>query len=620
MREGVMLLAKANLCSVIENTIAKAQSFVEAPNALTDELTSEEILQKQVVELKGVAPKFISLLKIMREDKVSFVFSNLRTILNKIGFSLLSHVDNLLDNQKPYSPQNLTFTYWDGEIGASYKAYSASDDDELKMYLTLQKKTISRIAIEFAEPIVQLLKSDVVFDQNFGNHGQLTKWIRIVDGVKAFQTRDPTNPISTMERFIIKTLNSYNLDNITTEIPQHSIKGESNEYFSNLIKQIKRNIMAKAEILLRQRNIKRYNALLDFYNKHLANKYPFANYDNTKRSSVDADLDTVKQFFVMYDEFGGSPEKILDQIYQLGPEADDMFKFLQKVHVLRQFLGGSIMSTGDIPKIKLSIDFGINKKNEINTGYLVDRIFKPNHDSSIEFISEDKSGLWYFGESVQIVFRWAEGDENAEKPSLDSDDPDKLIDNTKAIVECVGDWSILRFLQKYKAKDASVDKLSNNQNLLCFEIPLTNNKKSKVYVAITAALPSIPGETSVTTLAIPSPIGDIPKMSQQVVAVSNTPVLVDRISSGNADISIEPVESISEEEESTTASSQEKKHITQTTGKKKATTKSAQTTTKSGSKPKNEKEKAMEILESSNSTSSNNEEEKVAEITEEIIE
>ncbi len=76
MQEGITLLAKANLCAVIASTVAKAQSFVDAPNALTDELTSEEILQKQVSELKGVAPKFVSLMKIMRDDNVSFVFSD----------------------------------------------------------------------------------------------------------------------------------------------------------------------------------------------------------------------------------------------------------------------------------------------------------------------------------------------------------------------------------------------------------------------------------------------------------------------------------------------------------------------------------------------------------------
>jgi type VI secretion system protein ImpL len=530
MQEGVMLLAKTNLCAVIASTIAKSQSFVEAPSALTDELTSEEILQKQVAELKGVAPKFVSLLKILRDDNVNFVFSDLRTVLNKIGFSLLDHIDNLLENQKPYMPQNLSFSYWDGEIGASYKAYSASDDEELKLYLQLQRKLVMRLAIEFAEPIVQFLKSDVVFDQNFGNHGQLTKWIRIVDGVKGLQTRDPANPVTMTERFIIKTLNSYNLDNITTEIPLSDIKGESSEYFTNLVRQIKKGIMARAEVLIRQRNINRYNTLRDFYGKHLINKYPFSGYDKSQRSSVDADLESVKQFFKMYDEFGGTPERVLDQIYQLGEDSKEMYEFIKKVHILRQFCGDFVNSQYDTPKVKLEIDFNLNKRGEANVGYLVDRVFKPNHDSNIEFISEDKSAVWYFAEPIQIIFRWAEGDDNAEKPTFDQNDPDIIIENTKATVECVGNWSVLRFLQKYKSEGTGADKLLANQNLLNFKIPLSNGKTASIYAAVTASLPQKPEDPSVTTLALPMPPGNMPEINQKVVALSNVPTLVERAS------------------------------------------------------------------------------------------
>ncbi len=294
MQEGMTLLARSNLCAVIANTIAKAQSLVDAPNALTDELTSEEILQKQVSELKGVAPKFISLMKVLRDDTVSFVFSDLRTILNKIGFSLLSHIDKLLDNQKPYLPQNLSFTYWDGENGAGLRAYSVSDNDEMMEYLLLQRRHIKRLAQDFAEPVVQMLVSDVIFDQNFGNHAQLSKWSKIVDNVKGLTSRDPTNSVSLIERFILKTLNTINLDNISSEIKTNDIRGESSDYFLNIIKQIKKGIMSRAEVLIRQRNIKRYNTLRDFYQKHLFSKFPFANYDKSQRSAVDADLEAVK--------------------------------------------------------------------------------------------------------------------------------------------------------------------------------------------------------------------------------------------------------------------------------------------------------------------------------------
>lgn len=608
MQEGITLLAKANLCEVIASTVARAQSFVDAPNALTDELTSEEILQKQVTELKGVGPKFVSLMKIMRDDAVSFVFSDLRTILNRIGFSLLSHIDKLLENQKPYMPQNLSFSYWNGETGAGNIAYSSADTEEMATYLLLQRKNIARLALGFAEPIVQLLNSDVIFDQNFGNHGQLTKWTRIVDAVKGLVSRDPANSVSIVEKFILRNLNTYTLDNITTEIDPKELKGESGEYFVNVIKQIKKAIMSRAEVLIRQRNIKRYDALRDYYNKHLINKYPFSNYDKSKRMAVDADLEAVKQFFKMYDEFGGSPEKILDQIYQLGEISKEQYDFLKKIHDMRIFWGDFVNTQYDSPKIRLEVDFNVNQRDESNTKYLMDRIFKPNNDANIDFISEDKTATWYFAEPIQMVFRWADGEDSAEKPNYDLNDPDIIIEGSKVTAECVGNWSVLRFLQKYKASDgANTDKLLANQNLLCFKIPLNNGKTSKIYVAVTASLPTKPGEASITTLKIPGTPEEMPEISKKITALSNSPVLVEKVSATHT-VSVEDInEEEDENEEAIVEKIEEKKEEKNKKEAKKNTSKE---------KASSKKKKAVEILESSEIPS---DDEKIVNISEEEI-
>lgn len=593
MQEGITLLARANLCAVVASTVARAQSFVDSPDAITDQLTSEEILQKQVGELKDVGPKFVSLLKIMRDSNVNFVFTDLRTILNRIGFSLLSHIDKLLDNQKPYMPQNLSFSYWDGELGAGRQAYSAEDNSEMNFYITLQRQHISRLAIGFAEPIVQFLNSEFVFDQNFGNHGQLTKWTRIVDEVNGFKTKDPANSVSAVEKFISKTLNTYNLDNITTEINLNEIKGgESGDYFTNIIKQIKKGIMSRAEILLRQRNIKRYNMLREYYTKHLVNKYPFTNYDKSQRVSVDADLDSVKEFFKMYDEFGGSPEKILDQIYQLKNESKEQYEFLKKLHDLRIFLGDFVNTQYDTPKVCLEIDFNINKREETNTKYLVDRIFKPNNDANIEFISEDKSAIWYFGEPIRMILRWAEGNDNADRPNYDPNDPDVIIEDTTAKIECTGNWAALRFLQKYKTDVSNASKILQNQNVLLFKTPLSNGKVSKVYAAVTATLPKQPGDASVTTLKLPKTTEIMPEMSQKIISYSHQPILTEKNSGSPL------VENDSNEDDEI---------ISEEDVKQKDTKKST------------EKKKAMEILESIDPAVIDDEKDKIIDISEEEI-
>ena len=633
MQEGITLLAKSNLYAVIAGTIAKAQSFVDEPGALTDELSAEEILQKQISELKGVAPKFVSLMKILRGDKLSFVFSDLRTILNKIAFSLLTHIDTLLENQKPYFPHNMTFSYWDGNTGAGYIAYGASDNDELTSYLQLQRRNIYRLALEFAEPVVQFLNSEDIFDQNFGNHSQLMKWTKIVENVDALKKKDPMNSVSLIEKFIRKTLNTYDLDNITSLIQLKDVKGDSSDYFLSVIKQIKKSILSKAEVLIRKRNVKRYNMLRDYYKKHLENKFPFSNYDKSQRVSVDADIDAVREFFKMYDEFGGNPEKILDQIYQLGADSKSNYDFLKKIHDIRVFFGDFLNTKYDTLKVRLEMNFEINKREETNTDYLVDRIFKPNNDASIEFISPDKSATWYFGDPVELDLRWAsDDDQTAQTPTYDSNDPDIIIESSKARIQCVGNWSVLRFLQKYKSETGNNDQASANETVLCFKIPLNNGKIAKVYAGVTASLPKKPMDASVTTVKLPRTPEEMPEISREVLAVLEQSVLIEKSETSGVIDQDDEVVDIEEEDNDNV----EEKSTKQKTGNKSLKSKQKEKQTKKQENVKNEQniktqkenkqenndesKEVIDILESDEVPSIEDEDESLIQINEEAIE
>jgi type VI secretion system protein ImpL len=526
IQEGIGLLAKSNLCTVIASTVAKAQSLTDEPSGITPEIVSEEILQKQIAELKGVGNKFINLLRILRDDKLGFVFGDLRGVLNKVGFSLLTHIDKLLENQKPYYPKNLTFSYWNGNNGAGLFAFSAADTEELSLYLQQQRSLIFRLALDFAETVVNFLNSEMIYDGNYGNLSQLTKWTRIVDNAKGFVNKDPTNSITAVEKFIKGLLNSYNLDNITEKIDLKDIKGDSGDYFQNIIKETKRGIMARAEVLIRKRNVSRYNSLREYYIKHLENKYPFSDYDKTKRTATDADLTAIKEFFKMYDEFGGTPERILDQIYQLGGDAKIPYEFLKKMHDLRAFCGNFFDNQYESLKVSLEFNFDINKKAEKNTEYLVDRIFKPSNDFAIEPVSMDKSGIWYFGQPFEINLRWADGDAQADKPVYNPNDPDFILTGNMVKIQCTGDWSCLRFLQKYRVESVNADKMEKNQILLGFKIPLNGGKAAGIFAGVNIYAPKKPGESSNFSVKLPEIAGKMPELPDSVKEVLDEAVLV----------------------------------------------------------------------------------------------
>jgi hypothetical protein len=389
--------------------------------------------------------------------------------------------------------------------------------------------------------------------------------------------------------------------------------------------------MSRAEVLIRQRSIKNYEILREFYNKHLKHKYPFFGYEKNQRSATDADIEHVRQFFRMYDEFGGSPEKILDQVYQIGDEAKEPYEFLRKLHDLRIFCGNFSVSQYDVPKVRLEMDFELNKNNESNVDYLVDRVFNPNNDTEIEPVSEDKSGLWYFMGLTRMRFRWISDDDGVDKPILNPNDPDLVVDETTVKIECLGNWSILRFLQKYQAPDGNQSNLLDNQTLLLFEIPLSNGKKAKIYVGITASLPTKPGDTYVTTLKVPKTTEEMPPMPKGVTAVARIPMLIEKlattysvsydteIESGSDDDEYEEIESVDDTDEEDFKEQPQKTNIKKANPKATPRKKRQNVKKTKNKSPKTNSREVMKILESDEVPSIDNEKEKVIDISDEEL-
>jgi hypothetical protein len=158
-------------------------------------------------------------------------------------------------------------------------------------------------------------------------------------------------------------------------------------------------------------------------------------------------------------------------------------------------------------------------------------MFRPSNDEAIEPISPEKKGMWYFGEPIEIDFRWANGDTQADKPIYDQNDPDLILIENTAKIQCVGNWSVLRFLQKYRAESVNAKQLAPNQVLLCFKIPLHTGKIAKIYVGITPSEPAKPGDPTTISLKVPITPGKMPELPASVESVVSEAVLTNKIHS-----------------------------------------------------------------------------------------
>ena len=114
-------------------------------------------------------------------------------------------------------------------------------------------------------------------------------------------------------------------------------------------------------------------------------------------------------------------------------------------------------------------------------------------------------------------------------PAHDQNDPDLILDEKKARIQCVGNWSAIRFLQKYKSETINSDQWQPNQTVLSFRVPLNSGKIAKIYIGITPSLPKKPGAPSVTSVSVPKIPGKMPEMPSAVKSVMDVPVLVNKL-------------------------------------------------------------------------------------------
>lgn len=530
LQENIKLFARESLQANIINILAQAQSFVDAPSNLSEGVAAEEILRSKINDVKESTPKFVKLLEVLNSDSVGVSFVELRTLLSSTSFWLLLQVENMLRSLKPYAVHDLTFSWWDGKQGAAFVGFSSKDTEDLKTYLSLQRQLIQNMAMDFAKPLVSFLMAEVMLDAN-GDKVLLNKWHRIVNQVDAFLKKQPGNSVAILEEFILKTLNNYNLRNCFELIPLDEIRHESGDYFIETIRSLKKGILSRGEILKRKQAIQNYNKLAAFYNQNLKNKFPFVP-GNVSLSTPEADPESIRDFFRMYDEAGGSAKVIFDQIYQLGSGALPALRFLQNMESVKNFFQNYLSGNGDndLPTFTFNIDFRVNRQLETGGDLIVDWTIKPHPDVTVNKNDKSHVGRWSYGNPVEIGFRWPDGDSIPAKPVKDPLLPVLDVDGRKATYKYTGRWALLWMLNIHGATKGEYTPLKDpNPFMLKFVIPTGPEEKTIVYNMITLMAPSSNPKEPGKVIPVPAFPVLVPELDPGIIQYSEQAVLTEGI-------------------------------------------------------------------------------------------
>jgi type VI secretion system protein ImpL len=526
LQESFRLLARDGLQQNVMSLISQSQNFIPAPVGF-DGPAMEETIRAQTANVRLVGQQFLKLLEILNYESVSFFYVTLRDLLLATNYRTLEFINSLMKKIGPYHIWDPSFSWWDGKSSPAYPAYGVKDSQDLNAFLNIQGQHVINLAITLAKPVIELLTSNIMLTVNPLNRAMLTKWKRIVEQGEAYQNKQPGSSIGTLETFITTTLKGYTIENVFQEIKLEDLQEEQGDYFLETIQYIKKGLLGRAEVLTRQKNINNYRTLVQMFNKNLRGKFPFSPVSTDPSQAVEVDPEDLKEFLLKFNEFGGSPEAILDQVYQLGGVARDAVVFVRRIEniaeMLKEYLGES--SSG-LPTVTIANEFHINREKSIGTNFIAEWSIKTNYEAAVGHMDKVKQTKWVYGCPTEVVFLWPDVPGMKEHPLPDASQKDLTVSGTKATFSYSGKWSLFRLIRLHRAPRGDYSPMLNpNCIVLKFVVPVSETKSAVMYNSISILGESTNPQLGGKILSFPVFPTLAPDFPQEIEQYWNEPVL-----------------------------------------------------------------------------------------------
>lgn len=534
LRETLKQIALQNLQLNIVSHIAKAQNFVDVPQNNQFGDANEELLRTKIGDTVALNPQFIKLLETLNHIHSGTLFINLQNLLGILSMRLLEKVDALLVSYTPYAVRNNNFDWWDGKSFVFLDGFAVHDQEELKTYLDQQRQHIHHLAIDYAQPLITFLTSDVMKGFS-GKKGLINRWKRIIDQLSQYEKQRPDNTITSLENFIVRDTSSLTMNNCFQKLSLTDAKQNSGDFFLDRRIQLKRALIARCEISKRQETIQNYEKLVSVFNESFRDKFPFVG-ENASQSQGEVDPTDLQNFFRLYHDFGDNPKDILEQVYQLGEPAKEAYQFLKQMEDIKTFFRHFLnsKSPNDVPSFDFSIDFRVNQENETGGNMIIDWSISPTETTKISNTDKKRVGRWSYGNPITMTFRWPDSSET--EPFLDKAQPFMKVEQQTVTFTYPGQWSLFWMLRSQQATSSDFATMRDTEPYtLRFEIPNGPDEKTIVYNRITLREPT-KGKTPGAVITVPLFPTSAPSLDQKILDMADKPVISQGLTEPTSDV------------------------------------------------------------------------------------
>lgn len=397
-----------------------------------------------------------------------------------VHFNSLIQASEYIINQSPLlSALRQPLDWWNGEKNLISRLFGLEDPKQLDKYVKDELVGVLNLVNRTIKPaiLMRLQYSPQSVERDKKN----ILWATLVKDVKSQEQNSPENPFDQLQKFLTQEANNWKADDVLNFVSVGDLQKSSQTFSEELLKQFKKSIRSRSEILKRNQAIKAHQTLMNYFNQHLKDKFPFA--EIASKDTQFASLDHVREFYRLYDSLGGSAKNILNQIYQLGGKTEKVAKLYLALDQVKALFSTFLKAPQVEPMYTVQMDFRTQRALEKGGDMIMDWQFTTAETSSIN--RKKGSGYldWAYGEPVEFKFIWADSKQRSVSPLADRSQFQLVVQGKKASFKFGGPWALFYAIQKHR--DYAVPQVYGTSIPLKFEVLTSNNQRSVLHNTVT---------------------------------------------------------------------------------------------------------------------------------------
>jgi type VI secretion system protein ImpL len=450
--------------------LGRAQAFYERPNQYWTQ-EGEDAARAQTDNLNETAPLFIKLLEGLNGISDVTTYTSLRDLLFEQMYRNLGELDKVLESADYFNPSSGDMSWWQGDKNLMYKAFNASDKQEMAAYLANQFKRLDYLIGEQAAPLVAFLKSEA-FQVSIKQVKLIERWSRMLDQMAAYKKDNAASTPKLLEKYITDEGNDITFDNCFEKISAGDATASTGDYFLGKRNQLRKQIYTQCNVIMGEKAAAQYKQIADLFNSYMANVFPFSG-DTPNTSQIDDEVSdgAIMEFFKEFDKLTPNMRDAIKNIGRYSESWPKVATFLNAMAEVRNFLD----------------DYFAPKKKDGEAGVTFDVAFRQNKghekqadkvltwavvagDQNTDSQGSTKTLRWRLGDNFSFGFQWAQN--TPLFPVKDTGDPALAtpIANTSLFVY-QGFWAMLRAIMLHQPP-VHEGGSTMDDTLLKFTVPL----------------------------------------------------------------------------------------------------------------------------------------------------